>query len=45
MDTLKKLFTDLKFDKVSTYIQTGNVVFNSREKDSEKLKKKIEKAI
>ncbi|UZR97027.1 DUF1697 domain-containing protein [Chondrinema litorale] len=45
MAELKTMFIDLKLDKVQTYIQSGNVIFESNEKDSlllaEKIKAKI----
>ncbi len=46
MADLKKLFEDLKFSEVQTYIQSGNVVFKSAAKLSDiQLAQKIEKAI
>lgn len=44
MADLRALYETLKFENVSTYIQSGNVVFQSKEK-IEKLSPKIEKAI
>jgi uncharacterized protein (DUF1697 family) len=32
MPTLKELFEDLGFDRVTTYIQSGNVVFSARDR-------------
>ena len=43
MEELRKLFEELKFKKVTTYIQTGNVIFETSIKDSHSLTKKIEK--
>ena len=45
MEELKKLFEELKFSDVKTFIQSGNVIFNDCEKDKSKLKNKIEKAL
>jgi uncharacterized protein (DUF1697 family) len=43
---LKALYEDLKFKEVTTYIQSGNVIFKSNEKVSDtELAKKIEGAI
>ncbi len=41
MDHLRKLFEELGFDDVSTYIASGNVIFQSPETDTGKLEKKI----
>jgi len=43
MEELRKMFEAMKFKNVKTYIQTGNVVFESSEKDAGSLVKKIEK--
>lgn len=40
MDVLKKHFESFGLDKVQTYIQTGNVIFESKERDASKLEKK-----
>jgi len=45
MDALKKLFEDLKFQHVRTYIQSGNVIFESKKVDTKILENKIEKQI
>ena len=46
MAELQKLFEQLGFENVTTYIQSGNVVFQGREKDTpEKISDTIEKAI
>ena len=37
MDALKKLFGDLKFQEVTTYVQSGNVIFTSELTDPEKI--------
>lgn len=44
MDALKSIFETLKCTNVQTYIQSGNVVFNSKE-DAKKLASKIKKEI
>ena len=45
MDSLKELFRAMGFKNVSTYIQSGNVVFQSAKKDPILLSKNIEKKI
>lgn len=45
MADLKKTFEDLKFKNVQTYIQSGNVVFECAQSDTEKLESSIEKKI
>lgn len=45
MVDLKKTFEEIGFEDVKTYIQSGNVLFNSKEKDLIKLEKKIEKIL
>ncbi len=45
MADLKKSFEEMGFENVKTYIQSGNVLFNSEEKDLIKLEKKIEQAL
>lgn len=42
MDVLKRHFESFGLEKVQTYIQTGNVIFESREQDSPELEKRIE---
>jgi uncharacterized protein (DUF1697 family) len=42
MAELKSLYESLGFANVETYVQSGNVVFDSEEKDTEKLAKSIE---
>ncbi|MBS1842720.1 MAG: DUF1697 domain-containing protein, partial [Acidobacteria bacterium] len=41
MADLRALFESLKFKDVQTYVQSGNVVFQTDEKDLEKLALKI----
>jgi len=45
MADLKVCFEDMGFTDVVTYIQTGNVLFKSAEKDKIKLTSKIEKML
>jgi uncharacterized protein (DUF1697 family) len=45
MADLKALFEALKFTGVQTYIQSGNVIFKTKEEDDTLLAAKIEKAI
>lgn len=42
MMDLRVAFEDLEFERVTTYIQTGNVVFTTRKHDVRTLEKKIE---
>ncbi len=39
MDALKKLYQDLDFKNVSTYVQSGNVVFSSKLNDPKKIER------
>jgi uncharacterized protein (DUF1697 family) len=45
MHDLKKLFEELNFSDVKTYIQSGNIFFKDFEKDRIKVSEKIEKAL
>lgn len=45
MQDLKSLYEGLGFDNVVTYIQSGNVIFDTTEKNVSKLKQNIENAI
>ncbi|MEK9159635.1 MAG: DUF1697 domain-containing protein [Patescibacteria group bacterium] len=45
MARLRKVFESLGFNEVRTYINSGNVIFESEEKDVKKLTVQIEKAI
>ena len=45
MEALRQLFTDLGFQNIQTYIQSGNIVFQDKKADQQKLEKKIAKAI
>ncbi|WP_170826875.1 DUF1697 domain-containing protein [Flavobacterium caeni] len=41
MDALRKALTELDFENVSTYIQSGNILFQSKTDDVKKLEKLI----
>jgi uncharacterized protein (DUF1697 family) len=45
MDELKKLYESLEFKLVSTYIQSGNVIFQHRDTNTTKISEKIETKI
>jgi len=45
MSALKKSFETIGFTHVSTYINSGNVIFNSKEDDARKLEQKIERML
>jgi uncharacterized protein (DUF1697 family) len=45
MSALKKTFAELGFADVSTYINSGNVFFKSKEGDARQLEHKIERAL
>lgn len=45
MDVLSHLFTSFKLKNVKTYIQSGNVIFETSEEDKKKLTSKIEKGL
>ncbi|MEO8232317.1 MAG: DUF1697 domain-containing protein [Ignavibacteriota bacterium] len=45
MDYLKKLFEKLGFEKVETFIASGNVIFETKSKKVDLIKKKIEKEL
>lgn len=45
MDRLKKIFEELKFKNVRTFIQSGNVIFETAGKDKNILISKIEKKL
>ncbi len=45
MDVLKQLYTDLGFKSVSTYIQSGNVIFQYKKTKEQDLAQKIIKEI
>ncbi len=45
MERLREVFREMGFENVKTYIQSGNVVFESDETDDEKLAAKIAAAV
>ena len=45
MSELKKSFEAMGFANVSTYINSGNIIFESKESDARKLEKKIEQML
>ena len=40
MDALKRMFTDAGFENVSTFIASGNVLFDSKEKDTAAMERR-----
>ena len=45
MDALRALYESLKFEDPRTYVQSGNVIFRTKEKNAATLTKKIQNAI
>ncbi len=45
MDALKKMYEQLNFENVQTYVQSGNVIFSSAEQKPQKLEKIISSKI
>ena len=45
MDALRELYQSLKLEDPHTYVQSGNVIFRTNQKDAAKLAKKIQSAI
>jgi uncharacterized protein (DUF1697 family) len=45
MEQLKKVFIDMGFLNIKTYIQSGNMIFRTSESDKLKLTEKIEKQL
>ena len=45
MDALKKMCSDLSFSDVQTYLQSGNIIFRSEQKNSEEISKFIKFSI
>lgn len=45
MADLKQLFINLNFDNITTYIQSGNVIFSSSENEISKIEENIKDAI
>lgn len=44
-DQLRSIFSGMGFDNVRTVIASGNVIFDAKEKDAEKLTRKIEQGL
>ena len=45
METLRAVYESLKFEEPRTYVQSGNVIFRTKEKPSPQLAKKIQAAL
>lgn len=45
MEDLKQMFTNMKFKNISTYIQSGNILFDAKETDGDAIRDKIEKGL
>lgn len=45
MKSLKESFTAMGFAQVTTYINSGNIIFKTKEADARKLEKKIEQML
>ena len=45
MDALRALYESLNFEEPRTYVQSGNVIFRTKERNSAALAKKIQNAI
>ena len=45
MDALRALYASLKLQDAQTYVQSGNVIFRTDEKDSVTLGRKIQRSI
>lgn len=45
MGALRESFAKLGFENVTSYINSGNIIFRSRESDARKLEKKIEQML
>ncbi|HEX8196491.1 MAG TPA: DUF1697 domain-containing protein [Pyrinomonadaceae bacterium] len=45
METLREVFASLGFQNIKTYIQSGNVIFETAEADGDKLAAEIESAV
>jgi len=45
MDTLRAVYTSLKLEDPRTYVQSGNVIFRTKEKNTPQLAQKIRSAI
>lgn len=45
MDALRTLYSSLKFENPQSYVQSGNVIFQTEERDLDKIAKRIQQAI
>ena len=45
MEDLKNMLSELNFTNIRTYIQSGNIIFDSEKKDTADLEKQIEEKI
>lgn len=45
MDALKKIYENLNFENIQSYVQSGNVIFSSKEKEPKKLERIISSKI
>jgi uncharacterized protein (DUF1697 family) len=45
MDVLRALYVSLKLEDPRTYVQSGNVIFRTKEKNATRLAKRIQDAI
>jgi uncharacterized protein (DUF1697 family) len=45
MDALRALYISLKFENPQTYVQSGNVVFKSKEQDLARIAKRIQQSV
>jgi uncharacterized protein (DUF1697 family) len=45
MEALRALYSSLKFENPQTYVQSGNVIFKTSERDLDAVAKRIQKAI
>ena len=45
MSSLKESFADIGFTNVSTYINSGNIIFTAKETDARKLEQRIEQML
>lgn len=45
MDALRSLYLSLKFEEPQTYVQSGNVIFRTAERDVEGVQKRIQRGI
>jgi uncharacterized protein (DUF1697 family) len=45
MEALRALYSSLKFDNPQTYVQSGNIIFKTNQRNLEAVAKRIQKAI